>query len=55
VIRHHRAAGNAVVAISIAVGNPLTVWHAINSAEALKSAVDRLATAVTAQSSSVVD
>jgi hypothetical protein len=45
------AVGNAVVAISIAVGNPLTVWHAIESAEALKSAVDRLAAVVAAQSS----
>lgn len=40
------AVGNAVVAISIAIGNPLTFGRAINSAEALKSAVDRLAAAV---------
>ena len=46
------AVGNAVVAISIAVGNPLTVWHAIRSAEALKSAVDRLAAAVAANAQS---
>lgn len=45
------AVGNAVAAISIAVGNPLTVWHAIKSAEALKSAVDRLSAAVAARSS----
>jgi hypothetical protein len=42
------AVGNAVVAISIAVGSPLTVWHAIKSVEALKSAVERLAAAVAA-------
>ncbi len=46
------AVGNAVVAISIAVGNPLTVWRAIKSAEALKSAVDRFAAAVAANSQS---
>jgi molybdopterin-binding protein len=45
------AVGNAVVAISIAVGNPLTVWRAIKSAETLKSAVDRLAAVVVAQAS----
>lgn len=47
------AVGNAVVAISIAVGNPLTVWHAVKSAEALKLAVDRLAASVAAQSSAM--
>ena len=46
------AVGNAVVAISIAVGNPLTVWHAVKSAEALKAAVDRLAAAVAANAQS---
>jgi hypothetical protein len=48
------AVGNAIVAISIAVGNPLTVWRAIKSAEALKSAVDRLAAAVAAQAISAL-
>ena len=50
------AVGNAVVAISIAVGNPLTVWHAVKSAEALKAAVDRLAASVAthAQSASAI-
>ena len=33
-------------------GNPLTVWHAVKSAEALKSAVDRLAAAVAAHAQS---
>ncbi len=42
------AVGNAAVAISIAVGNPVTVWHAVKSAEALKVAVERFATAVAA-------
>jgi hypothetical protein len=46
------AVGNAVVAISIAVGNPLTVWHAVKSAEALKAAVERLAAAVAAEAQS---
>jgi len=48
------AVGNAIVAISIAVANPLTLCHATHSAEALKSAVDRLAAAfaVAAPSSS---
>jgi molybdopterin-binding protein len=50
------AVGNALVAISIAVGNPLTVWHAVKSAEALKLAVDRLAASVAthAQSASAI-
>jgi hypothetical protein len=48
VVRVIAAVGNAVVAISIAVANPLTVWHAVKSAEALKPAVDRLAAAVAA-------
>jgi hypothetical protein len=40
------AVGNALAAISLAVANPLTVRHAVRSAEALKAAVDRLAKAV---------
>jgi hypothetical protein len=44
--------GNAVVAISIAVSNPLTVWHAVKSAEALKQAVNRLAAEVAANAQS---
>ena len=38
--------GNALVSISIAVANPLTVLQALRSAEALKRAVERLAAAV---------
>jgi hypothetical protein len=46
------AVGSAVVAISITVGNPLMVWHAVKSAEALKLAVDRLAASVAAHAQS---
>jgi hypothetical protein len=40
------AVGNALLAISAAAANPLKLWHAVRSAEALKAAVDRLAEAV---------
>jgi hypothetical protein len=42
------AVGNAVVAISIAMANPATAWHGVKAAEALKTAVDRLAPLVAA-------
>jgi hypothetical protein len=42
------AAGSAMVSISLAVANPLTVMRALASAKALKVAMDRLAAAVEA-------
>jgi hypothetical protein len=41
------AAGSTLVAVSVAVANPLTALHALASATALKQALDRLSAAVT--------
>jgi hypothetical protein len=42
------AVGSTLVSISVAVANPLTVLHALASANALKQALERLAIAVEA-------
>jgi hypothetical protein len=42
------AAGSALVSISLAVANPLTVLHALSTAIALKRALERLSAAVEA-------
>jgi hypothetical protein len=42
------AVGGALASISLAVSNPLTVFHALASAKALKQALERLVSAVEA-------